>query len=123
MYNGYYCGGGYGWNRGAFQQPPVNIKETDREYIINLYAPSLRKEAISIIAKGDILSIKYDDDRREDERFTRREFNTNAIHRAFDLKGMVNVDAINASYEEGILKIVLPKTATAQRPSQNVEVR
>jgi HSP20 family protein len=117
-----YCGRGYGWGREGFQ-PPVNIKETDKEYVINLYAPSLRKEAISITTKGDVLSIKYEDDSKEEERFTRREFHTNTIYRSFDLKGKVNVDAIHAGYTEGILKIVLPKTASAQRPAQNVEIK
>jgi HSP20 family protein len=123
MCNPYYYGSDYRWNRGSFQQPPVNIKETEEEYIINLYAPSLKKEAISITTKGDVLSIKYDGDQETTERFTRKEFHTNSISRSFDLKGKVKVDAIDASYIEGILKIVLPKTDLARRPSQNVEIR
>ena len=121
MYNGY-CGGGYRWNHGAFQQPPVNIKETEREYILHLFAPSLKKEAIDLTTKGDVLSIKYEN-KEEPENFTRREFYTNAIHRSFDLKGKVAIDAIRASYEEGILKIVLPKTEAVQRAAQNVEIK
>jgi len=50
MYNGY-CGGGFGWNREAVQQPPVNIKETESEYILHLYAPSLKKEASTLLLK------------------------------------------------------------------------
>ena len=123
MCNPYYQGSDYRWNRSSFQQPPVNIEETDREFIINLYAPALKKEAISVTTKGDVLSIKYNGDREEGERFTRKEFYTNTIYRSFDLKGKVNIDAIHASYDEGILKIVLPKTTSAQRPAQNVEVR
>jgi HSP20 family protein len=121
MYNGY-CGGGYGWNRSAVQQPPVNIKETESEYILHLYAPSLKKEAINITTKGDVLSIKYED-KEETENFTRREFHSNAIYRSFDLKGKVAIDAINASYAEGVLKIILPKTAAAKSPAQNVEIK
>ena len=110
----YNCGAGYGWGHGAMQQPPANIQETDREYILNLYAPSLKKEAISITTKGDVLSIKYNGDSEESERFTRKEFHTNAIYRSFDLKGKVNVDDIHASYSEGILKIILPKTGSTK---------
>jgi len=122
MYHPYYCGGGYGRHRGAFQQPPVNIQETEREYILQLYAPSLKKEAISITTRGDVLSIQYEDPAKEAEQFTRREFHLHHIDRSFDLKGKVNIDAIEASYAEGILKIILPKTTAAQRPVQSVNV-
>jgi len=82
----------------------------------------LKKEAISITTRGDVLSIQYEDPAKEAEQFTRREFHLHRIDRSFDLKGKVNIDAIEASYAEGILKIILPKTTAAQRPVQSVNV-
>jgi HSP20 family protein len=113
-----------GWRRhGFYQAPPVNISETEREYILHVYAPSLVKENISITTHNDVLSIGYKAEKDDSSpHFTRKEYRVEEIDRSFDLKGKVDVDRIKASYQEGILKVELPKTEGAKRPSQEVPV-
>ncbi|MCU7547583.1 Hsp20/alpha crystallin family protein [Chitinophagaceae bacterium LB-8] len=105
-------------------ETPVNIIETERAYILYLYAPSLAKENIIVATKNDILSIRYQGEKDTlNRRYTRREYRPEEIERSFDLKGKIDVDSIKASYAEGILTIELPKTDTAIRQLQEVSVR
>ena len=124
MENRQYGCGPWGWRgRRHFDTPPVNISETEHEYTISLYAPSLIKENISITTQNDILSIRYNEEKNPDSQsYTRREYRTEKIERSFDLKGKVDVDQIRATYTDGVLKISLPKTTEAKRPSQKVNI-
>lgn len=125
MENRSYRCGPWGWReQRAFNTPPVNITETENEYIVNLYAPSLAKENINITTQNDILSIRYKGEKENPfYRFTRREYRKEEIDRSFDLKGKVNVDSIRASYADGVLKIELPKTDAVKKPSQKVPIQ
>lgn len=126
MSNGNYgygpCGGG-DWQGYSRYRPAVNIEETDSIYALSLYAPALVKEQLAVTTKSDVLTIRYHIKETEGrDRFTRREYPV-SFERSFDLKGKVETERIEASYQEGVLKIILPKTAAAQRPAKDVEVR
>jgi HSP20 family protein len=113
-----------GWrSRWQYNAPPVNITETENEYIINLYAPSLTKENIVLGVKDDILSVRYTGAKEEaSNRYIRKEYRVEEIERTFDLRGKVEVDQIRSSYSEGVLKIILPKTEAAKRASRELTV-
>ena len=116
------CRGG-DWQNYRSHRPAVNIEETDSTYTLSLYAPALVKEQLAVATKGDVLTVRYQTKETEDrERFTRKEYPV-SFERSFDLKGKVETDRIEAVYTEGVLKITLPKTAAAQRPEKDVEVR
>jgi HSP20 family protein len=116
--------GAMGWrSRWQYNAPPVNITETENEYIISLYAPSLAKENIVLGIKDDILSVRYTGAKEEaPNRYIRKEYRVEEIERTFDLRGKVDVDRIRSSYAEGILKIELPKTDAAKRASRELPV-
>ncbi|HEY4155838.1 MAG TPA: Hsp20/alpha crystallin family protein [Puia sp.] len=101
----------------------MNIEETENEFIINLFAPALKKENISIFTQNDILSVRYKAEEGDSSlRFTRKEYRREEISRSFELKGKVDIEKIRASYTEGVLKIELPKTEAAKRPMQDIPV-
>ncbi len=110
------------WQQSLYHSTPVNITETENEYELNLYAPALQKDAISITTQNDILSIRYKGEKVPDGSYTRREYRTEEINRSFDLKGKVAIDRISATYAEGILKIVMPKTDSAKQPLHEVSL-
>jgi HSP20 family protein len=124
MYNnGYDCGPGI-WSDRQMQLSPVNITDAGDAYIINLYAPRLNKEQFSITTQQDILSVKYNESGQGDKgHYTRKEYRPGEIDRSFDLKGKVEIDAINASYADGVLSIHLPKTDAARKKAQKVDIR
>jgi HSP20 family protein len=123
MYNRTYgCGPRGAWRQHHSFVPPVNIEETESGYTLFVYAPSLNKENIVVVTENDVLSIRYaPPESKESARFTRHEY-SGSFERSFDLKGKVDINSIEASYKEGVLKIILPKTAAARQPATDVPV-
>lgn len=98
--------------------PAVNIKETEKDFTIELAAPSKKKEDFNIEVNENVLTISSEvksekEDKKENEIYTRREFKYNSFKRAFTLPETINEDEIKASYEDGVLQLILPKKEEA----------
>jgi HSP20 family protein len=101
--------------------PSVNIKEKDKAFEVELVVPGMNKKDFKIQLDNNILRIsaeKSDEKKEENEKFTRREFSYNSFVRAFELPSSVNADAIDAQYQEGILRLSLPKKQEAQQKAK-----
>jgi HSP20 family protein len=107
------------------RQAPVNIEETADAYSLSLYAAGLDKSGFHVGAQGDVLRIRYDAPQAEDgaRKFTRREQQHASFEREFALNAKVQLDAITASYSEGVLTVRLPKTPDAMQPERQVSVQ
>ncbi len=96
--------------------PAVNIQEDDKQYTIEMAAPGLKKENFKINLEDHVLAIsKESEEKSEDvkENYTRREFVYNSFSRSFRLPKTVIENKIKADYQDGVLKIALPKDAKA----------
>jgi HSP20 family protein len=96
--------------------PAVNIKENDNMFTISVAAPGLVKNDFSIKVENNTLSVSCEKETQKDEskdEFTRQEYNYSSFCRTFALPEDVNANNIEASYENGILKLVLPKKEEA----------
>jgi len=124
----------------GFQHPPVNIMETDNEYTLELSAPGWNKEDFNINVEGQFLTISanleetpaVEGETTEGEgaptventtKYIKREFTAQkAFSRTFTLSKKANVDAIEASYENGILAVVIAKLEEAKPVKKVVEI-
>lgn len=88
--------------------PPVNIIENEYNYILSLAVPGMKKEDLKITLEGSMLSISSQKEEIE-EVFTRKEFNFYSFFRSFTLPEDVKPEYIEAKYEDGLLRIVLPR--------------
>lgn len=104
--------------------PAVNIRENGSHYTVTLAAPGLKKEDFHIDLDGNMLTISSEKEEKKeekDEKFTRKEYSYTSFSRSFTLPDDAKPDAIDARYENGELKIILPrkeeskKAATAKR--------
>jgi len=108
--------------------PAVNIIETDDDFRLEMVAPGIKKENFKIELQEDVLSISYEhDDNREGERrgwkYTTREYNYHSFVRSFSLPETVEAENIYASYEDGILTLILPKKDEAKgQPVRQIKV-
>ena len=106
--------------------PKVNIKENADAFIVEMAVPGLKKSDFQIDIDNQVLSISTEtkeEKEHEDENYTRREFGYSSFKRTFTLPESVNDEKINASYNEGILSIVLPKREEAkQKPARSIEI-
>ena len=108
--------------------PAVNIKETDTNFGIELAAPGKTKEDFNIEIDHNVLTISSEEKTEKEEKdnqgkYTRREFSYSSFRRAFTLPESVNAESINATYENGVLHVTLPKREEAlPKPKRLIEI-
>lgn len=92
--------------------PPVNIRENENGFTVELMAAGLKKEDLNIEVDNELLTISAEikaENNEDGGKFTKREFGLTSFKRSFHLPETVNEEGINAVYEDGILKLTLPK--------------
>lgn len=106
--------------------PKVNIKETADAFMVEMAVPGLKKTDFQIDIDQQALSIATETKEKQEEKeanYTRREFGYSSFKRTFTLPESVNEEKINATYEQGILSIVLPKKEEAkQKPARRIKI-
>lgn len=103
--------------------PACDIAETENAFLLNFDIPGLKKEDIHIEVKGHQLAISGER-KREDETknngFHRVERSFGKFTRSFDLPEGTNTDVIEASYENGVLKVAIPKAES--KKARKIEI-
>jgi HSP20 family protein len=122
----------YDWSNRHFSitdttLPSVNIKESADEFEVELAAPGLVKTDFSIDLNHDLLTIssekKIENETREGQQFARREFSYQSFSRTFTLPNSVDNDKIKAKYENGILRVSIPKREEAKpKPPKHIAI-
>jgi HSP20 family protein len=115
------------WGK-SLSVPAVNITENNDDYKVSLAVPGLKKEDFHVDVEGNILTIsseKEDTKEEKDARYTRKEYNYSSFTRSFNLPDDVKQDKIEATYTDGVLKLVLPKKEEAKKlaMSKNIAVK
>jgi len=108
-------------------QVPVNVRETDKSYEMYLIAPGLRKNDFQLNIAGDTLTVSFkhaEENRQENEsgNWLTREFKLQEFSRSFSLGETIDAGKIAARYEDGILKLHLPKKENAQKVSREITI-
>ena len=109
-------------------QVPVNVRETDRTYEMEVVAPGLKKEDFQLQLSGDqlIISFEHKDEKNEENKeqgWIRREYGKRSFSRSFTLDETVDASKATAQYQDGVLNISLPKKEQAQKVSRTIQVQ
>lgn len=105
--------------------PAANVFETPAAYQLELNVPGRNKEDFKINLDKDLLTISFE---KAEEKTTegvhtvRKEFSVKSFKRSFSLDEKIDVDNIQAKYENGILKIELPKKAEAKQEPKQISI-
>lgn len=108
--------------------PAVNIKETGENYEVEVAAPGMTKNDFKVELDGNTLIISSEKtDQKEstdEERFSLREFSYQSFKRTFTLqKDVVDIEKIEARYQEGLLRLVIPKKEEAKlKPPRLIKI-
>ena len=106
--------------------PAVNIKENADEFFLEIAVPGMKKSDFNIEVDNKILSIsseREEEHKEKEENYTRREFGYSSFKRTFTLPESIESDKINAKYNDGILKVHLPKREEAkEKPAKRINV-
>ncbi|HXU26043.1 MAG TPA: Hsp20/alpha crystallin family protein [Bacteroidia bacterium] len=105
--------------------PAVNLSEEEGQYVVELSAPGFDKNDFKIEVNAGILTVsgKHETEKEVKEKnYTRKEFNYGSFQRSFSLPEEINEEAIDAKYENGILKMALPKKEEVKKAAKEIKV-
>ena len=95
--------------------PAVNVKEDNKQYVMEVAVPGLKKEQVNMSIDKDgylTLSIENKNEQKDEnkkEHYLRREFSYTSYRQSYALPDNVDADKIEANVADGVLKVVLPK--------------
>ena len=110
----------------SFGFPPVNIHETADAYHLELSAPGRNKEDFKLSVDNGQLTIgfeKKEEAKSEDYKTIRKEFSFRSFKRSFNLDERVDSSAIQAKYENGVLKLLLPKKEQVKESTRQIAIQ
>lgn len=123
----------FNWNSSNFSTtnttiPAVNIKETAENYEVEVAAPGMTKKDFKVELDGNILTISSERTGQQEEndtdKYYRKEFSYQSFQRTFNLqKDVVDIEKIQAKYENGLLHLLIPKKEEAkQKPPRLIQI-
>lgn len=92
--------------------PATNVKEEESSYHLEIAAPGYRKDDFNITIENDMLVIRAKrkvEEKDVEDTYTRREFRYDGFTRRFTLPENAKEEYIKARYEDGILKLEIPR--------------
>ena len=110
----------------VFSFPPVNIVETENAYLLEVAAPGYEKADFTIKLENNLLTIsteKQEASKTQQVKVVRKEFGIKSFKRSFTLDEKIEVTAIEAKYENGILLLNLPKKEVAKATSKEITIQ
>ena len=105
---------------------PVNIRETDKAYSIDVIAPGFEKTDFKVNVDGNILTIsaeRKNEENRQTEKQIRKEYNYRSFKRSFTIDDKIDATAIEASYVNGVLRLNLPKKAEVREAAKDITIK
>ena len=91
--------------------PPYNIVDNDKEFLIEFSVPGFDKKDFLLEVEENNLKVSKlsSKNNKPENNFFKRQFNYSQFEKKFTIPEEVNIEKINSKYENGILKIFLPK--------------
>ncbi|MDY0041565.1 MAG: Hsp20/alpha crystallin family protein, partial [Desulforhabdus sp.] len=92
--------------------PTMDVSETESSIVVKAELPGLEVKDLDVSMSGDVLTIKGEKRKEEEEKGEHHYYSERyygSFQRSFRLPTTVQSDKIEASFENGVLKIILPK--------------
>ena len=104
--------------------PALDIAERNDAYVVTVEVPGIKPEQLDITLENGALTISGErrfESETKDKQFHRIERRYGAFRRSISLPDRVRADAVEASFEDGLLQVVVPKAEEAK--PKRIEVR
>jgi len=105
---------------------PVNVKENDKSYILEVVAPGFEKKDFKVNVDQNTLTIsveKKEEKKNENEKQVRREYSYRSFKRSFTLDEKVDATNIDEKYVNGVLTLNLPKKAEVKPSVKEISIQ
>lgn len=106
--------------------PPVNIVERTNDYLVEIAAPGFEKADFNVKLDGKLLTIyteKKETISESTNKIIRNEFSYRSFKRSFTIDEKIDADRISAKYENGILKLELPKKEEMKASTKEISIQ
>ncbi|MFA6197955.1 MAG: Hsp20/alpha crystallin family protein [Patescibacteria group bacterium] len=105
--------------------PAVDVYQTKNDVVIEAPLPGLKAEDVTLSIENDVLTIEGKVEHKseiDDKEYYRREVRMGSFHRAVALPTSVQSDKADAKFEDGVLKVVIPKAEHAKPKTIDIKV-
>lgn len=102
----------------------VNVKDNENEYVMEAALPGVKKDSISLEYENNYLTIsakREDKFKDEGQNYVRREIRSGMLQRSFYVDN-VDENKIDASFNNGVLKVILPKIEKGRNDSHKIDI-
>jgi len=117
--------GGKEWNKEKWGSAPVNIHETAGAFHLELNAPGRSKEDFKLNVENGLLTISFEkkeENKTEEHKTIRKEFSAHSFKRSFNFDDQIDIEKIQAKYENGLLKLFLPKKEKVSENTRQINI-
>jgi HSP20 family protein len=113
------------FGRASLGAPRIDVSETDGQYVIEAELPGVDPKEVEVSLDGDLLTIKGEkkidrEDKSKDYHVVERAYG--AFSRSIALPFTADADAIEAKFENGLLRISARKPAEAKTEKKKIEI-
>jgi HSP20 family protein len=110
----------------VFAFPQTNIHETPDAFHLELNVPGRSKEDFKIQVEQGLLTVSFEKKEEsapsDDYKTIRREFDFKSFKRSFSVDDKIDVNGIQAKYENGVLKLLLPKKEESKQSARQINI-
>ena len=106
--------------------PAVDVTQTDKGYEITAELPGMEDKDIEVKLANGVLTLRGEKREEKEEKnkdYYVRERSFGSFERSFQVPEDVDADKVNASFKKGVLTVMLPKSAQAQKAEKKIEVK
>lgn len=106
--------------------PPVDMYETDKAVIIETPLPGADPKNVSLEIQNGFLTIRGTSERKtevDEKNYYRKEIRSGQVFRQIPLPTMIQEDKAEASFDNGILKVMIPKSDDSDTKSIKIQVK
>ncbi|MCO5275899.1 MAG: Hsp20/alpha crystallin family protein [Flavobacteriales bacterium] len=110
----------------SIHTPRVNITERTKDYRLEMEAPGFDKKDLKVDLQEDTLTIRGEhatEERKEEERYTRKEFSRASFERSFMLPNTADAAKVAADYANGVLTLTIPKREESKPKSRQISIK
>jgi HSP20 family protein len=105
--------------------PRADVRETDKEYILDIALPGVKKEDVKVEVKDDVLTVTGEKKSEKEEKgkgWLRRESSYGSFQRSFVLPEGLHPEDVKASNKDGVLTLTMRKPAESKSRGVSIKV-
>ena len=106
--------------------PAVDVTQTDKGYEITAELPGMEDKDVEVKLANGVLTIrgeKRDEKEEKQKDYYLRERSFGSFERSFQVPENIDSDKISAGFKKGVLTIMLPQSAEAQRAEKKIDIK